>query len=144
MLEEYKGPLRRFVDPTGDGPGGALWESESNRSAVRLCVQKISEFGSVIAPGDRHKLREIYNSSMQTETLASQMKDEALGAAARSLGRYICAIGASGTPDAEVVTTHVNAMHTLGVLTSAQHVERQRVIDGLQRVVQQKLGRTAA
>ena len=141
MLDDYKGPLRRFVDPVD---GSALWEQETNRSAVRLCVQKISEFGSVLTAGDRHKLREIYNSAMQTETLASQTKDEALGDAARSLGRYIAAIGAAGTPDPEVIATHVDAMHSLGVLTSVQHEERQKVIDGLKRVVQQKLGKHAA
>ena len=141
MVDDYRGPLRRFVDPV---EGAALWESESNRSAVRLCVQKISEFGSVLTTGDQHKLREIYNSAMQTETLASQMKDEALGAAARSLGRYIAAVGAAGTPDPEVVSTHIDAMHSLGVLTSAQHEERQDVIEGLRRIVQQKLGARAA
>ena len=141
MVDDYRGPLRRFVDPV---EGAALWESESNRSAVRLCVQKISEFGSVLTTGDQHKLREIYNSAMQTETLASQMKDEALGAAARSLGRYIAAVGAAGTPDPEVISTHIDAMHSLGVLTSAQHEERQDVIEGLRRIVQQKLGARAA
>ena len=73
MIDDYSGPLRRFVDPVD---GTALWETVSNRSAVRLCVQKISEFGSVLTAGDRQKLREIYNSAMQTETLASQTKDE--------------------------------------------------------------------
>ena len=141
MVDDYRGPLRRFIDPV---EGAALWESESNRSAVRLCVQKISEFGSVLTTGDRHKLREIYNSAMQTETLASQLKDEALGAAARSLGRYIVAVGAAGTPDPEVISTHIEAMHSLGVLTSVQHEERQEVIEGLRRIVQQKLGARAA
>jgi CheY-like chemotaxis protein len=144
MVDDYKGPLRRFIDPTEDMVGAALWEKESNRSAVRLCVQRISEFGSVLTPGDRRKLREIYNSAMQTETLASQTNDDALGNAARSLGRYIAAIGANGVPDAEVISTHVDAMHSLGTLTSAQHEERQKVIDGLRKMVQQKLGRQAA
>jgi hypothetical protein len=32
-------------------------------------------------------------------------------------------------------------MHTLGMLTGAQHAERQKLVDGLGRIVDKKLGR---
>lgn len=141
MIEDYNGPLRRFVDPTDGMPGSSPWESEPNRIAVRNCVKKISEMSANLTAGDRRKLREVFNACKETETIADETKDAMLGAAARSLGRYIMAIGANGTPDPEVMTTHIDAMHTLGMLTSAQHKERENLIKGLVRVVDKKLGR---
>ena len=54
------------------------------------------------------------------------------------------AIGANGVPDPEVMTTHIDAMHTLGMLSSTQHQEREMLVLGLVRVVDKKLGRTKA
>ncbi|MDZ4760063.1 MAG: response regulator [Alphaproteobacteria bacterium] len=144
MVEDYIGPMRRFVDPVDDMPGAPPWESEPNRAVVRICVQKISESVKSLTPGDRKKLREVYGAVKETETLADQTRDAMLAAAARSLGRYITAIGAAGTLDPETVSTHIDAMHTLGLLTSSQHVERQKLVDGLGRIVDKKLGRMRA
>lgn len=141
MVEEYDGPLRRFIDPVDDMPGAPAWESEPNRAVVRICVQKISELAGVLTNGDRKKLREIYSAVKETETIADDTRDVILAAAARSLGRYITAIGAAGVLDEEVVSTHIDAMHTLGMLTSAQHVEREKLVEGLGRIVDKKLGR---
>ncbi|MBI1360969.1 MAG: response regulator [Alphaproteobacteria bacterium] len=144
MVHDYIGPMRRFVDPTDDMPGASPWESENNRQAVRTCVKKISEMAEGLTAGDRRKLREIYSAVKETEAIADESRDAMLGAAARSLGRYIMAIGATGTPDAEVMSTHIDAMHSLGLLTSAQHKERQNLVDGLVRIVDKKLGRIRA
>jgi CheY-like chemotaxis protein len=144
MVDDYIGPMRRFVDPTDDMPGALPWEQETNRAAVRTCVKKISEMATGLQPGDRRKLREIFTAAKETESVADETKDAMLGAAARSLGRYIMAIGANGHPDEEVMTTHIDAMHTLGMLTSAQHAERQNLVDGLVRIVDKRLGRTKA
>ena len=144
MVEDYTGPMRRFVDPTDDMPGASPWEAEPNRIAVRKCVTKLSELSTGLTAGDRRKLRAIYSATKETEDLADETKDATLGAAARSLGRYIMAIGANGVPDAEVITTHIDAMHTLGLLSSAQHKERDMLVAGLVRVVDKKLGRHAA
>jgi DNA-binding response OmpR family regulator len=133
MLQDYNGPKRRMEDPVEDT--GSLWQGETNRAAVRLCVQKISEFGAVLGPDSRHKLRQIYNSVMQIETRLSQQDDEALGAAARSLGRYIEAIGVGGQPAQDVVTTHIDAMHTLCTMAGVGEEQRQQVVSGLERVV---------
>ena len=141
MVEDYAGPLRRFVDPTDDMPGASPWELEPNRLAVRKCVTKLSELSLGLTAGDRKKLRAIYSATKETEDMADETKDVMLGAAARSLGRYIMAIGANGIPDPEVMTTHIDAMHTLGMLTSVQHREREYLVEGLVRVVDKRLGR---
>jgi len=142
MVEDYVGPRRRFVDPTDDMPGASPWESETNRQAVRSCVTKLSELSLGLTPGDRSKLRAIYSATKETEGIADETKDAMMGAAARSLGRYIMAIGATGVPDPEVMSTHIDAMHTLGILSGSQHKEREFLVAGLVRVVDKKLGRT--
>ena len=141
MLEDYNGPLRRFVDPIGDPDHVAPWEFETNRVAVRACVRKISELTVGLTPGDRRKLREIYFAVKEAESLADDTKDLMMGEAARSLGRYITAIGSTGIPDTEVLTTHIDAMHTLGILSSEHHTEREDLIKGLKKVVDKKLAR---
>jgi DNA-binding response OmpR family regulator len=144
MVEDYIGPMRRFIDPTEDMAGAPPWESEPNRKAVRMCVQKISENVADLTPGDRRKLRDIYAAVKETEAKADEMLDVVMGAASRSLGRYIMAVGANGVVDPEVVTTHIDAMHTLGLLGSTMHSEREKLVDGLQRIVDKKLGRRVA
>jgi len=144
MVDDYDGPMRRFIDPVGDTENVAPWELEPNRVAVRACVKKISELSVGLTAGDRRKLREIYFAVKETETLADEVKDVVMGEAARSLGRYITAIGANGTPDPEVLTTHIDAMHTLGVLTGEHHQEREKLITGLKKVVDKRLGRIRA
>jgi len=141
MVEDYAGPLRRFVDPTDEMPNASPWELEPNRVAVRKCVARISELSVGLTAGDRRKLREIYAATKDTEALADETKDSMMGAAARSLGRYIMAIGATGTPEPDVLTTHIDAMHTLGLLNGTQHRERELLVEGLVRVVDKRLGR---
>jgi len=140
MVDEYGGPLRRFSDPLLEA-GGELWEAESNRELVCMCVTKISELFSGLTPGDRRKLRDIYQAVQETEQLADDVRDSMMAAAARSLSRYITAIGASRELDDEVVSTHVDAMQKLGFLTSEHEVERKALVDGLDAVVNKKLGR---
>lgn len=144
MIEDYDGPLRRFVDPVDDMPGAPPWEAGPNRAVVRICVQRICELFAHLKPEDRRQLRAIYAAVQETGAIADHTRDTMLARAARSLGRYITGIGASGPLDEEVVTTHINAMHTLGVLTSAQYFQRQKLVDGLERIVAKRLGRAAA
>jgi len=144
MIDGYEGPRRRFTDPLDDDDPLALWEQESNREIVRACVRKISELAVDLSPTDRRKLREIYFATKETETVADSVKDQMMGDAARSLGRYISAVGASGLLDKEVLTTHIDAMHTLGVLGSRQLAERESLIKGLHKVVEKKLARARA
>jgi len=140
MVQDYAGPMRRFSDPIEEDIE-APWEAESNRELVRLGVQKISELAADLTPGDRRKLREVFAAVKEAEQLADEVRDEAFAGAVKSLGRYIGGMGASVDLDTEVITTHIDAMHQLGVLKAEHGVERQLLIDGLVKVVDKKLGR---
>jgi len=144
MVEQYVGPMRRFIDPIGNDGAASPWEHEENRVAVRSCVKKISELSSGLTAMDRRKLREIFFAVKETQEKADEIRDEMMGEAARSLGRYVMAIGANGTPDPEVLSTHIDAMHTLGMLSGEHHNERENLITGLKKVVDKRLGRTQA
>jgi DNA-binding response OmpR family regulator len=144
MLEDYNGPMRRFIDPIGDQTTLAPWELEENRAAVRSCVKKISELATALTPGDRRKLREIYFAVKETEHKADELKDQMMGEAARSLGRYISSIGATGMAEPDVLTTHIDAMHTLCMLGGEHHGERENLVAGLKKVVDKRLARIRA
>lgn len=141
MLEDYQGPRRRLVDPLEDEGGLAAWELESNRAVVRACVRKIVELAIDLTPGDRRKLRAIHFAVKETEVIADEVKDQMMGDAARSLTRYLTAVGATAALDVQVITTHIDAMHSLGVLTGQHHVERENLIQGLHLLVNKKLAR---
>lgn len=144
MIEEYRGPRRRFTDPLDDDANLAPWEIESNRAVVRACVRKISELAVNLTPGDRRKLREVYAAVKETEATADSFRDQMMGDSARSLGRYLVGVGASGLIELEVLTTHIDAMHTLGVLTNQHHNERENLIAGLKALVDKKLSKLRA
>jgi len=141
MLEDYNGPLRRFVDPIDEGNGTMPWETVAARTAVKACVRKISELAEGLSAGDRRKLRLVYSAVQDAQNTAENVKDELMGAAAKSLGRYLHGIGASTTLDLDVVQTHIDAMYSLGVLGNEQFSERRKIIDGLEVAVQKRLGR---
>lgn len=144
MLEDYHGPMRRFIDPVGEQSALVPWEMEENRAAVRSCVKNISELATGLTPGDRRKLREIYFAVKETEAKADEFKDQMMGEAARSLGRYITSIGATGRAEPDVLSTHIDAMHTLCALSGEHHAERENLIAGLKKVVDKRLGRIRA
>lgn len=144
MIDEYRGPKRRFTDPLDDDANLAPWEIESNRAVVRACVRKISELAVNLTPGDRRKLREVYAAVKETEATADSFRDQMMGDSARSLGRYLVGVGASGLIELEVLTTHIDAMHTLGVLTNQHHNERENLIAGLKALVDKKLSKLRA
>ena len=144
MIEDYQGPRRRFTDPLDDESMLAEWEKESNRAIVQACIRKISELAVDLSSDDRRKLREIYFATKHVEDVADSQKDKMMGDAARSLGRYLSAVGAAGQVDKDVLITHIDAMHTLGLLGSRHHSEREGLIVGLRQVVDKKLARLRA
>lgn len=143
MMQDYGGQFRRFTDPL-EASNKPLWEAETNRELVRQCVTKISELSLDLTPGDRRKLREIYNAVGETEQLADDVQDQAMADAARSLARYISATGANGALDREVFQTHIDAMQKLGMLGSQQDKERAMLVQGLVAIVDKRLGRANA
>jgi CheY-like chemotaxis protein len=142
MLQDYGGALRRFTDPLREIEK-PLWEAEGNRELVRECVGKISRLASGLNPGDRIKLKRIYSAVLEAAELADEIRDEALGAAARSLLRYIIAIGGSAPVDPSVITTHADALVQLGRLNSEQGKAREMLVAGLVAIVDKRLGRSA-
>jgi DNA-binding response OmpR family regulator len=140
MIEDYGGQLRRFTDPLEE-TGKMIWEAATNRELVRNCVTNISELTDDLTPGDRRKLREIYAAVRDAEQLCDEVRDQFMGDAARSLARYITAIGGSGAVDPEVMSTHIDAMQKLAHLGSQHSVEREELVKGLVAVVDKRLGR---
>lgn len=139
MLQDYKGPLRRAADPDEAPTAGPLWSSESNRSAVRLCVQKMSEYRSALPPEPYKKLRAIYLSVMKLETRTDQASDDALGEAAKSFGRYLSAIGVRERPDLTLLNDHIDCLHTLALEAELAAEQKLSLIAALKSAVQGKI-----
>jgi DNA-binding response OmpR family regulator len=138
MIEDFGGTLRRFTDPLAE-MGGELWEAETNRELVRECITKVSALSRDLTPGDRQKLREAYQAVSDTEQMADDMRDKAMGDAARSLSRYIAGMGASAPVDPDVFRTHLDAMQQLAHLDSTQTQVREKLVTGLVAVVDKRL-----
>ncbi len=139
MLDEYGGPLRRFTDPAEESEKPP-WEAEANRALVRQCIARVDAAICELI-SDRTKMRDAYAAVREAEQLADDVCDPSMGDAARSLSRYISAVGASTMPDGEVLRTHVEAMQTLCALGSAECAEREQLVKGLVAVVDKRLGR---
>lgn len=131
MLQHYKGPLRRAEDPVEAYDTNALWSSEGNRSAVRLCVQKMSEYRSRLEAEQHNKLREVYLSVMKLETRVAQDADAALGDAARSFGAYFSTLSAGQWPDLGVLNAHIEALHSLAVVGESDEARRLGLVGDL-------------
>ena len=141
--ENYEGPFRRFSDPVEDELNQP-WETEESREMTRRSIRKISEVAKDLSPGDRKRLREVFAAVNDTEKLADTLSDSALCEASRSLMRYLSAVGAAGEVDPDVLRTHVDAMHQLGVMNSSYAAERAYLVKGLVAVVDKRLGRKTA
>lgn len=142
MLEDFVGPQRRLSDPL-EVDGVSPWESEEGREAVRACVRRLSELTFAVAPGDRRKLREILETVQNLREVAEEVRDMAMAESARSLARYISAVGAARGLEADVLCTHVDAMQKLSFLGVNHHDERCKLVDGLVAVVDKRLRRAA-
>ena len=133
MLQDYKGPLRRTVDPDKAVQPGPLWSTESNRAAVRLCVQKMSEYRKDLAPEHYSMLRQVYHSVTKLETQSDQEHDEALGDAARCFGSYMSSIGQGQSPDLDLLSHHIVAIHTLALGSGLDGQQRFALVASLRQ-----------
>ncbi len=150
MLDEYGGPLRRMADDAAPAPAatqrdhdGPAWEADSNRALMRQCVVRIAALAHALG-GDRAKLRDFDRAVREAVQLADDITDQAMGDSARSLVRYIGAIGATGALESDVLRTHIDAMQTLCVLGSAHQAQRAEVTTGLVAIVDKRIGRKSA
>lgn len=124
MLQDYKGARRRAVEPAVTAAPGPSWNAESNRSAVRLCVQKMSEYKGALAPEPHAKLKAVYLAVMKQETREEQERDESLGITAKAFGRYLSTLAEGETPDAQVIADHIDTLHALTLDPSQAEADR--------------------
>jgi CheY-like chemotaxis protein len=132
MLQNYKGPLRRAEDPVAAPDADGLWSAEGNRAAVRLCVQKMSEYRNRLEGEQHDKLREVYLSVMKLETRSDQDGDVVLGDAARSFGRYFATLSRGQWPDLKILNAHIEALHSLALGRELEAAERPALVANLQ------------
>ena len=78
-----------------------------------------------------------------TRDVADEVRDQSMAESARSLARYINAVGAARGLEADVLCTHVDAMQKLSFLGANQQDERCKLVDGLIAVVDKRLRRAA-
>ncbi len=136
MLQDYKGPLRRAQDPTREPDAGPLWSAEGNRSAVRLCVQKMSEYRKRLEPDQHNKLREVYQSVMKLETRSDQDGDALLGDAARSFGCYFSRLSPGQAPDLGILNEHIEVLHSLALGGEIEVAQRLALVASLHASVE--------
>ena len=139
MLQDYKGPRRRAGDAVGTADQSVDWSNESNRSAVRLCIQMLSAHVGCLTAEQRRRIAGVYQVIQQQETRSDQLQDEALGEAARSLGQYLTQLGDHGVPDIDLVSMHVDALHSLTTNQAADGEARSMLTAGLRQVAQRRL-----
>lgn len=130
MLQEYKGPLRRMGDPE-PAPEASLWKRESNRTAARLCIQKMSEYRSALSAEHHEKLREVYTSVTRLETRSAQESDEALGEIARNFGLHLSRLAKDEWPELAILSEHIDALHQLVQNDALPITERSHLVERL-------------
>jgi hypothetical protein len=106
---------------------------------ARARVAALEACANDLVPGDAKAAREVYKAVQDLVEVGDQIGDPSLGLGAREMARYLQAQGATERLDPEVVRTHVAALHQLVHLPHALCEERQRVAQGLKRMVDKKL-----
>jgi hypothetical protein len=136
----YLGPLRR-LDDSAPQPLVQGDEEELNLKTelARARVAALEACANDLVPGDAKAAREVYKAVQDLVEVGDQIGDPSLGLGAREMARYLQAQGATERLDPEVVRTHVAALHQLVHLPHALCEERQRVAQGLKRMVDKKL-----
>jgi len=141
----YLGPLRRLNDVTPD-PLVQGDEEELNLKAelARARVAALEACVSELAAGGAKAARKVYQAVQDLVEVGEQIGDPSLKIGAQEMARYLQAQGATERLDADVVRTHVAALHQLVHLPHALCEERQRVAEGLKRMVDKKLRQAAS
>lgn len=138
----YLGPLRRLDDVA---PDATVESAEADRKGelARARVAALEACAAALTPGDAKAAREVYRAARELIAVAEQIGDLCLTLGAKEMARYLQAQGATERLDPEVVRTHVAALHQLAHLPHAMGDERERVAQGLKRMVDKKLRHAA-
>lgn len=141
----YLGPLRRLDDNAPEQlVKGEQEELDLKAELARARVAALEVTANGLSPGDAKQARVVYRAVQDLVEVAEQIGDPSLALGARELARYLQAQGATDRLDPEVVRTHVAALYQLAHLPHALCEERQRVAQGLRRMVDKKLKQSDA
>jgi CheY-like chemotaxis protein len=136
----YLGPLRRLDDTAPEQlVKGEAEELDLKAELARARVAALEVVARGLQPSDAKQARVVYRAVQEVVEVAEQIGDPSLALGAREMARYLQAQGATERLDPEVVRTHVAALHQLVHLPHALCEERQRVAEGLRRMVDKKL-----
>lgn len=138
MAANYEGPFRRLTDPLETFDPGADLQREQQR-VIAACVERAHEMALELNPGDRLAVRAIYNGINEANAVAADCADTHLRRATQSLLRYMQGMGATDRLQADVVATHLDAIHKIIALPAKALSEREALAAGLERVVSKKL-----
>ena len=138
---EYSGSLKRLSDPLEIVE--AKPDQEMNHRMLDQCAMKMNALAKSIDPKDRGAVRTLYNTANEANEIARQIRDDALELATLCVSRYIEGVGASGALQAQVISTHMNAIRMLLSNKSQNSSERLELAQGLQKIVLRKLREAA-
>jgi len=134
----YGGPLRRLDDVTPEAASPNEAELELQTNLARARVAALEAAVQTLTTGDAQAARRVYQAVQRLVEVGEEIGDPNIASGAREMARYLQAQGADKL-DAEVVRTHVAALHQLVHLPHAAGAERESVAKGLKRMVDKKL-----
>lgn len=137
----YAGPWRRLDDtlPAEMSIDEPAAEADIQAEIARARVAALETSVRTLDPGDPRSVRTVFKAVQELIEVAKQIGDTSLDLGAKEMARYFQAHGATDRIDAEVVRTHVAALHQLVHLPATLGQERQRVALSLKRMVDKKL-----
>lgn len=140
----YAGPWRRLDDIAPSAIAGDEEEVDLKAQLARARVAALEIAVNGLTGGGANAVRGVFRAVQELTDVAEQIGDTSLVMGAREMSRYLQAQGATERLDAEVVRTHVAALHQLAHLPHALGEERQRVAASLKRMVDKKLRQAAS
>ncbi len=130
----YVGPCRRRRDdPEYAGPWRRASDAPQNAERIRNVVQTLDTAARANVGA------ELIAPTQAVVTMAELVLDPFIGLGARELLRYLEAHAQGLALDADAVRTHVAALAQLAALPVALKMEREKLAQSLQRMVDKKL-----
>ncbi|MES1199200.1 MAG: response regulator [Pseudomonadota bacterium] len=140
---DFAGPWRR-LDDTQSQVGVEEGDVDLQVEMARACVAALDSCAREFVSGDARMARKVFRATQDLCEVAEQIGDTTLLFGAKEMVRYIQAQGATARLDADVVRTHIAALHQLVHLPHGLRAERESVAQGLRRMVDKKLRQAAA
>ena len=135
----FAGPWKRLDDIEQVQVEGDEAEQEMKAQLGRAAVAALEARARDLVTGDAAAARDVFKAVQELVDVGEQIGDPNLTLGAREMARYLQALGATDRLDPDVVRTHVAALHQLVHLPHGLGEERQRVAQGLKKMVDKKL-----